>query len=83
MERKEFRDVASRGVNRARVRPGLEQPRARVGPEEVIRGQDGNFFAEPSGDELVPPVSHATLSANASFPVLDPPSSASGNPDAP
>ena len=42
---KEYFEAPLRNVTRKRVRLSLEQARAHVGPDDVVRGREGNVFA--------------------------------------
>ena len=48
--RKEYFEVVSRNVSRARVRLSLEKARANAGEEDLPRDHEGNIIAEPSDD---------------------------------
>ena len=74
-----FEGVA-RNVAEARTRLGLEHARLPAGLDGEIRDQNGDVINGPSGDEVSPAISGATLSGNNSFPVLGPAWSTFGNP---
>ena len=78
--RKDLYEVVSRNVNKPRVPLGLEQAGSQEGSGAVIRDAGGNVIAEPSDDEILPTVPNDGLSADASFPALDPTWNQIGNP---
>ena len=69
---KEYFEIVSRNVSRARVRSTLEQSRGRAGSENEPRDSKRSILNEPSGNELLPQVSDESLLAQHSYPVLDP-----------
>ena len=80
---KEFFEVVSRNVTRARVRLSSEKSRIQVGADDLPRHVDGNVIAELSGDELIPQASEDTLPTQISFPILDTTWKTFGNPTTP
>ena len=67
-----FLEVGRRNITRARARLGVEQARGHTGEGETIRDPDGNIISGPPDGEMIPPVSHETLLARPSVPILAP-----------
>ena len=55
---KEYFEVVSRNAACARVCLSLEEARAHAGEEDSPRGHEGNIFAKPPDDELIPWVAY-------------------------
>ena len=79
---KEYSEVVSRNIHRARVRLSSQKPRRRLGPEELPRDAEGNGVPEPSDDHMLLPVSEKMLLTQTPLPVLGPTCSAFRNPTA-